>query len=69
MAYRLKVLVGSLLVETATSTWLVPMLIIDANHRPLLASKETCGSESDAPGTPKKLASENVPTAREPDFV
>lgn len=62
-------LVGSLLVETATNTWLVLMLIIDANHRPLLASKETYGSESDAPGTPKKLLRENVPTARDPVLV
>jgi hypothetical protein len=44
-------------------------LIIDANHRPLLASKETCGSDSDAPGTPKKPSSPNVPFARDPDLV
>ena len=62
-------LVGSLLVETATSTWLVLMLMIEANHRPLPASKETCGSDSDAPGTPKKLSSPKVDLTTAPAFV
>ena len=68
-AYRLKVPVGSLVVETANTTRLPGMSMIDANHRPLLASKETWGSDIDEAGSPKKLSSPKVALATAPAFV
>jgi hypothetical protein len=68
-AYRLKVPVGSLLVETANTTREPGISMIDANHRPLLESKETCGSDSDEAGSPKKLSSPKVALATAPVLV
>jgi hypothetical protein len=45
------------------------MSMIDANHRPLLASKETCGSDIDEAGSPKKVSSPKVALATAPAFV
>jgi hypothetical protein len=45
------------------------MSMIDANHRPLLASKETWGSDIDEAGSPKKVSSPKVAVATAPAFV
>ena len=67
--YRLKVPVGSLLVETANTTREPGISMIDANHRPLLESNETCGSDIDEAGRPKKLSSPKAALATAPAFV
>src|SRR3989442_12687917 len=68
-AYRLKVPVGSLLVETANTTREPGISMIDANHRPLLESNETCGSDSDDEGSPNKLSSPKVALPSAPALV